>query len=140
MIYWNRRLRGGYSDLGPIQIPSMPQGIVLTDRADGTLYLVSFNTTPPEHLSITTDFSTIQHREGVRIYAADDGPKMDEDGEFTLIISNGQIGFDYTPFPRKVLARDDAPPFARQNTSQRAQRQIIMDSLEPAILHIGIKT
>lgn len=137
MTYWNRRLRSGYSDLGPIQIPPMGEAIVLTDRADGTRWLVSFNSTAPERLSISSDYSTIQRREGVRIYAADDGPKMDEDGQFTLIIRRGQIGFDYTPFPRKVTARDDAPPYSRQNAAQRVQRKLSMNGLDPAILHIG---
>lgn len=140
MTFWNRRLRSGYSDLGPIQIPSMPQGIVLTDRANGSFWLVSFNSTVPERLSISSVYSTIQHREGVRIYAADDGPKMDEDGEYTLIVRSGRLGFDYTPFPRKVTARDDAPPYARQNTAQRALRKLVMDSVNPLVAHIGYRT
>lgn len=130
----NRRQKSGYSDLGRIQIPPMAQAIVLTDRADGTLWLVSFNTSAPEHLSISSDYSTIQHREGVRLYAADDGPKMDEDGEFTLMVRGGRLGFDYNRFAGQAVARDDPPPYSRQIS---AQRKLIMNILSLSNLHIG---
>lgn len=126
----NRRLRSGYTDLGRIQIPPRPQAIVLTDRGDGSKWLISFNTTAPERLSIVSDYDTIQRIEGIRIYEANDGPKMDEDGEYTLIIRNGRLGFDYNRFPRQVSARDDSPPYARQSINER---ELIMDSLA----HIG---
>lgn len=136
--WWNQRRRtNGFSDLGSIQIPPRPQAIVLTDRADGSRWLVSFNTTSPERLSISSDYSTIQKREGFRIYEANDGPKMDEDGEYTLIVRSGHIGFDYTPFVRGEIARDDSPPFARQAS---AQRELIMSNIEPARAKIGYKT
>lgn len=138
MTWFNdRRLPNGYSNLGPIQIPPRPQAIVLTDRADGSLWMVSFNTTAPERLSINSDYSTIRNLEGVRLYAADDGPKMDEDGEYSLIIRGGHIGFDYNPFPRYETARDDSPPFARQTSDQR---ELIMDSVDPLVVHIGYNT
>lgn len=133
----NRRLKTGYSDLGPIQIPPRPQAIVLTDRANGSKWLVTFNTSNPERLSISSVYSTIQRREGLRIYEADDGPKMDEDGEFTLIIRNGRIGFDFTAFSRKETARDDSPPYARQSATQR---KLIMSSVNPTTLHLGYDT
>lgn len=133
----DRRLRNGYSNLGPIQIPPRPQAIVLTDRADGTKWLVSFNTTAPERLSIVSAYATIQRREGLRIYEADDGPKMDEDGEFTLIIRGGHIGLDYATFPRYETARDDSPPYARQTS---AQRELIMDNVNPNTSHLGYST
>lgn len=132
-----RRLRNGYSDLGPIQIPPHPQALVLTDRADGTKWLVAFNSDTPERLSIVSNYVTIRRREGVRTYEADDGPKMDEDGEYTLIIRSGHLGLDYTPFPITETARDDSPPFARQTS---AQRELIMDSVNPIMLHLGYNT
>lgn len=133
----DRRLRNGYSNLGPIKIPPQPQAIILTDRANGSLWMVSFNTTSPERLSISSIYSTIQTIEGIRLYANDDGPKMDEDGEYTLIIRNGHLGFDYNPFPRYETARDDSPPYARQTADQR---ELIMDGVNPISAHIGYNT
>lgn len=132
----DRRLSNGYSNLGPFQFPFWAQAIILTDRADGSLWMVSFNTSSPERLSINSIYSTIQRKEGVRLYAADDGPKMDEDGEFTLIIRSGRLGFEYNPFPRYEVARDDSPPYARQTS---AQRLLIMDGTNPASSHIGTR-
>lgn len=132
-----RRLQNGYSDLGPIQIPPRPQAIVLTDRADGSKWLVSFNTSSPERLSIVSSYSTIHRKEGIRSYEADDGPKMDEDGEYTLIIRNGHIGLDYAPFSRAETGRDDSPPYARKTSTQR---ELIMDNINPITFHLGYNT
>lgn len=134
----DRRLRNGYTDLGPIQIPPRPQGIVLTDRADGTRWLVSFNTASPERLSINSIYSTIQTTEGVRVYEANDGPKMDEDGEFTIILRNGRIGLEYNQFSRSTTARDDPPPFARKTSEIR---KLLLDIIDPnGDIHIGYNT
>lgn len=133
----SRRLRSGYTDLGPIQIPVRPQAIVLTDRDDGTKWLVSFNTSAPERLSISSVYVSIQRREGVRIYEANDGPKMDEDGEFTLIIRGGRIGLDYTPFPFWQAARDDSPPYSRKTSDWRL---MFLDSIKPSVVHLGTRS
>lgn len=133
-MIWNRRLKSGYSDLGPIRIPPLGGAIVLTDRTDGTKWLVSFSTDPIERLSIVSSFDTIQRREGVREYEADDGPKMDEDGQFTIIIRNGRIGLDFIPFIGDEVARDDAPPYSRTASQQRA---LIIDTIDPITAHIG---
>src|SRR6185369_13500294 len=132
-----RRLKNGFSDLGKIQIPPRAVAFVLTDRADGTKYLVSFDSTNPEHLSITTDFVRIQKYEGVRVYTADEGPVMDEDGEYMLFVQNGHIGIEYIPFPVWERAADNAPPYARQFS---AQRELLLDTLNLATLHLGYET
>lgn len=131
-----RKQRGGYTDFGSIQIPPLSPAIVLTDRADGSLWLLSFNSTF-ERLSINSDFSTIKNKEGVRIYEANLGPAMDEDGEFTIFVRSGRVGIDYNPFPRPVIAYDNAPPYARQSASQR---QMKISALNIALLRIGYNT
>lgn len=131
------RLFSGYTNLGTIQIPARQPAIILTDRADGTLWLVSFNTTPPEHLSISTEFSIIRHREGARVYEADDGPKMDESGEYTLMVRGGRIGLDYIPFRQAQTARDDSPPYARKTSESR---KLILDTINPRLVHLGYDT
>lgn len=139
-MIWDRRLKNGYSDLGPISIPPHGVAFVLTDRADGTKYLVSYNiTSAVERLSINTVYSTIQKKEGVRIYAADDGPYMDEDGQYRIFVRAGRIGLDYAEFPRAVVDEDQAPPYSRTPSTQ--QKLIIRDTRpNPLRPHIGIKT
>jgi hypothetical protein len=134
---WNRRLKSGYSDLGRIQIPPMAQAIVLTDRDTGALWLVAFSPTLPEHLSITSDFSRIQRRDGVVTYPAGEGPAMDEDGQYILMVRNGRIGLDYNLFPTWQKARDGAPPYARTISDKR---ELILDSIDPLITHLGYET
>ena len=126
--------RGGYTDLGPIQIPPRPQTVVLTDRDTGQEWAVSFNSTLPTHLSITDDFSTIERLEGVTRYAANEGPVMDEDGQFILMIRNSHIGLEYRQFPIWETAADTMPPYARQT---RAQRELIIDTTNPDFANIG---
>lgn len=132
-----RAQRGGYTDLGRIQIPPLSPAIVLTDRTDGSLWLLSFNNSGTDQLSINSDFSAIQRKEGVRIYEASTGPAMDEDGEFTIFVRSGRIGIDFNPFPRPVVAYDNAPPYARQSS---AQRQMKISTLNTITLRIGFNT
>lgn len=132
-----RRLRSGYSDLGPIQIPPRAVAVVLTDMDNGTQYLVSYNDTLPEHLSLNTSFATIKNRDSVKIYPAGEGPYMDEDGAFMLIVRGGRLGFLYTPRPIGIAGYDSAPPFARRLNTQR---ELLMDSTDPAHAHIGYNT
>lgn len=136
MNWWNRRLRSGYSDLGRVQIPPRPQIIILTDRVDGSQWMVSFNSSAPERLSIVSTFSTIQRLEGARIYSANEGPTMDEDGEFILFIRGGRIGLEYSKFAIGEIALADAPPYARQTSDQR---QLNLDSINPRVVHLGYK-
>lgn len=116
--YYNKRRRwNGYTNMGPTVIPPLPQYMVLTDRADGTLWFVSFNPTAPTHLTSNNDPTVIalaMRSEGVRIYAASDGPFMDEDGEFMLIVRSGRLGFDYNVFPVGLKQLSDAPQYARK--------------------------
>lgn len=133
---WNRRLRSGYSDLGAITIPPVPQTIVLTDRADGSLWAISYNESF-ERLSLNSDFATLRNLEGVRLYGPFEGPPMDEDGEFTLMVRNGHIGLDYNVFPVWEEGLDAAPPYARKTTGFR---KLKISTTNPATTHIGYTT
>jgi DNA-binding beta-propeller fold protein YncE len=135
-----RRLRSGYTDFGGIKIPPNAPAVVLTDRADGTLYLVSFNTTNSVlRLSLNTSYSTISRREGIRIYEANDGPYVDEDGRYKLIVRSGRIGFDYIPYPTGIADIDQAPNYAR-TTSGEEEMIIDQTDTNPLLVHIGIRT
>lgn len=133
-MYWDKRLPSGFSDLGPIEIAPVAQGIVLTDRADGTLYMISWHS-GVVRLSIVTDFGTIGRREGLRFYDAFDGPVMSENGQFRLMIRAGRIGLEYIPFAVGVQDRDDQPPYARTKFAQKA---VNMDVTNPSTVHLEI--
>lgn len=135
--YYNKRRRWmGYTDIGPIIIPSRPQVVILTDRADGTQWAVSFTITPIERLTISNDAMVVgvKIQEGARVYDKDSGPFMDEDGEFKLMIRSGHLGFDYIQFPIGLKGLADAPQYARNGVNSR---QLNMDNTLPLSSHIG---
>jgi hypothetical protein len=113
-----RRLKSGYSDLGPIIIPPNPQAVVLTDRGTGLKWMISYNVGPPIRLSIVDQYSSIQRQEGVKVFDADSGPVIDLEGEFILMVRDGHIGFDYNPNPVHLKDRDDPPVYARLGYSE----------------------
>lgn len=132
-FYWNRWLPSGYSDFGSIQIPPYPQIVILTDRADGSLWMVGFNTTSsPERLSINTAFGTIQKSEGARVYKAFEEPYIT--GDYRLIVRNAHIGLEYLPLPFGIKDNDD-PPIYAQNLP-RSIRLVGIDNENPATVHI----
>lgn len=129
-----RKRIGGYTDLGSIQIPPTPQPLILTDRADGTQWLLSFNTSPETddtygYISVNSD-TAITRRESAKIFTIDEGPKFGAEGEFTLFIRSGRIGIDYTPFDVGIEDRDDAPIYARKRGNNRITRQLYMVNFE----------
>lgn len=130
----NRRLRSGYSDLGPVQIPPHPQQVVLTDATTGLQWAVSFVTDPVERITITDALSSIRRLEGATVYGPNEGPAMDLDGEYLLIINNGRIGLLYTPFPVAEIGNDTMQAYARQ---RRAERLLNIDSSDPVTAHLG---
>lgn len=101
MIVWEwgvPRTIQGYWDMGSIQIPPLPVNIILTDRADGTLWLIEHVTTtdpfPPGdgfgRIGITT---TLPTKPDKITYAAYEEPYV-ADG-IRLIVRGGRLGFDY---------------------------------------------
>lgn len=131
----DRRLPSGYYNLGPVQIPPRSEAVILTDRADGSFWLVSFNSNSPHRLSINTAYRTIQRREGIQVYAANEGPKFDEDGQFTLMVRGGRIGFDYAVFAGAEVAADSPPIYARQT---RDERKLKISTTRVSTARIGI--
>jgi hypothetical protein len=139
--FWNRWLKSGYSDLGPITIPPRPQAIMLTDRNDGSQWLVWYNPGPPERLSIYNDPATIallSRQEGLRIYSATDaGPIFTEDGRFLMILRGGRIGFDFEPYEQGVENASDAPLYAR-NGVNAIQINLVANPISVTNAHIGL--
>lgn len=121
-----RRWRAGYADFGRIQIPPLPFPLILTDRADGTLWLVSYTLTPPysDGYGFITINSTLPTRPNRRIYAANEEPWLPAPYPTRLIVRNGYLGVEITDFPQAHTDQDQAPLYATVGL-QRAVREII---------------
>lgn len=129
-----RRLRSGYTDFGGIQIPPRPQQVVLTDSTTGAQWALSFETSPVERISITTDLTSIKRLEGATIYPAGEGPAFDQDGQLVLFLDNGRLGIRYTQFPVWEEGYDTMPVYARQPTTARL---VNVDTTNIETLHLG---
>jgi hypothetical protein len=123
----DRRLRNGYSDLGALLIPVLPQPIILVDRKDGTKWLVSWNDTTSSldglgHITINSDIS--MGRQEVAIsFPPGEGPLFGEKGEIMLFIRDGRLGIDVTEYNTGESDMNGAPVYARKAGS-RTLRQL----------------
>lgn len=94
----------GWADLGPIQIMPVPPFIILTDRADGTKWWVTFNTTTFSldslgYISISTTSPPINNPGNILTYGAFEEPWLtngqDANGSLTrLIVRGGFLGVE----------------------------------------------
>lgn len=136
-----RRLPNGYSDLGRIVIPPLPEPIILTDRDTGTKYMVTFSlsvATPDNLGHITLDTTlTMDSKIGQREFSAFDGPVFGDHGEYRLMIRGGRIGVDYRPYPVGVQDIDGAPLFARIYGAKTLEK-IYTSSADPNVIRIGL--
>ncbi len=100
----------GYYDLGPVQIPPFPTRIILTDREDGTLWVLSHDE-EREHVMITDTFPTDRH---YTIYGPWDGPTLGTHPRVQLLIRNGQLGYEQDDNPVWLRDRDQARILSRR--------------------------
>ncbi len=117
-----RRHVAGYTDMGRIRIPPLPYGTVLTDRADGTLWLLTHTQSLPGpdgegYFSIT---DVIPRSVNTRVYAAYDEPPVESQPNMRVIIRNGSLGVE-VPVDRGqgVTDMDVAPLQTRKGYERR---------------------
>jgi len=139
MRYNDRRLKTGYSDLGRLIIPVLPSPIILTDRDDGTLWVLSFDTSAPTvdgygHISINSDIRYFQRNEVAKVYPADDGPVL---GPYVLFIRAGRIGLDYTAYDIGETDRDGSPVYARKRGVRTFRQVYVTHPENPEIVHLA---
>jgi len=116
-----RVLVSGFSDLG-VMFPYGVGRFTLTDRADGTKWLVSWNTDVTTsdgfgYITITNDFTLLDHGNGERNieYGPDEGPLLNN-GQYMLMIRGRRLGVDYRPFPPGVTdASTSVKPYAQKH-------------------------
>lgn len=115
----DRRLRSGYSNFGGIRITVIPFPVILSDRTTGQQWLVSWSTNSSSvdgygYLSVNSDVN-IEQSYGVRVFAPLEGPVLlGSDGEYTLMVRNGILGFDFMPFAQGIRGKSNAPVYLRK--------------------------
>lgn len=96
----DRRTVHGYTDIGRIRIPPLPQYIVMTDRADGTRWLLTYNLSEgPDgdgRISIT---DMLPSTPDVLLFGPYDGPYLDGTDQqgrpiIRLLIRSGRLGYE----------------------------------------------
>lgn len=117
-----RRTRQGWTRMGRFNLPVLPLPVILTDRDDGTLYLVSWNdTSGPDavgRITLTTDL-TAKQRDGYIIWPAFEGPVIQgtSNGRYHLMVRSGHLGIDFVAVQQGTSAHNSPPQYARKKGS-----------------------
>lgn len=134
--HWGWRwTKSGYADFGRVEVPPRPRVLQLTDRNDGSIWSVTFETSPVERISISQGIidGYIRTR-GSQIYDNVSGPVVDDLGQYVLFIRGGRLGVEFQPFVLGETFRSTELSFAMTSTDQR---QINLDSDDVTVLHLG---
>lgn len=111
------RMRGGYTDMGRIQIPLPPRAIIITDRADGTKWWVTYNLSPATsdgfgYISIST---ATPPGANTITYDAFSEPYIPIDRGFArLIIRGGYLGVEEKAPGQGITDIENLQLYARQ--------------------------
>lgn len=102
-----------------IRVPILPSGIILTDREDGTLWLLSHTLTSPGpdgngYITIRTPMANIP---GAVVYEAGSEPYLDNNANYRIIVRGGYLGVEYIPLPSHIADQDNAPIYTRSGVS-----------------------
>ena len=114
----------GYADFGPIHIAPLPQGIVITDRDDGTLWLLSHTQDPvgPDGEGYISINDYIHPAVQYKVYAAYDEPIVDIipiHRAIRLLVKGGYLGYEIVDFGRATSDIDYAPIQTRRIVNRR---------------------
>jgi len=118
-----------------IREPPLPANVVLTDRADGTLWHLSFTTTPPGpdglgYITLNSALPVLPNKDIV-VYGAWDGPVMSMrdprnglEFQAQLLVRGGYLGFEVDTDLYPITGRSQARVMARRSL-QKSGREII---------------
>lgn len=112
--------------LGTFTFPMMPQGIILTDRANGTLWLLSHNTVEdsPDDLGHVAITDVIPTSVQATTYLPGEEPVMGEQYTIRLIVRAGRLGYEVVSYPQGITDTDRAPILTRNLTTKRTISEI----------------
>lgn len=129
--------------LGPIRIPPLPRMLVMTDRADGKLWLLTHDRgdtaealgyARKERMAIMDEVpEDIQRRlrGEVQVYGPEDGPFLAEHPHPRLFIENGRLGYEYDELPLELTDRDNAPICSRVGSKREVREIVFPDGWRP---------
>lgn len=125
--WWGfRRKKSGYVDMGPIRIPLIPEPLVLTDRADGSKWMLSFSSaqSPPDSDGrVSLNSISIEQFYGQRIPQAQDGIYI---CGYILFIRSGRLGIDDEWL--HIDADTEGPPQFARMTGNQLYRQLVINN------------
>lgn len=123
-----RIMVNGYTFMGHIQIPPLPETIILTDRGDGTLWALTHNTTtgyqPPDGLGYISITDVLPTNDYV-IYAPFEGPRLSSDPSIVLLVRDGYLGYEQQVLPRFTTDIDNAPVRTRRANAHEVREIIV---------------
>lgn len=93
--------------MGFIQIPTLPQWMVFTDRTLGTLWTLSHT---PDHDRVKiTDLPPDKTKLGqYHIFPAFEEPYLGDNPTFRVFADNAHLGYEVVKFPPGVMAQNQA--------------------------------
>lgn len=119
-----RVLRSGYTDFGGIRIPALPGNHVLTDRADGTLWMLQHDVTGG-WISITDTWPSRYFE--YRVYEPYNGPVFQGHPTIQLLVRDGYLGYEVTPLDSMIQDMDNTRLLTRRGNSQTLRELVVPD-------------
>ena len=110
--------------MGRVRVPPLPSRIVLTDRADGTLWILTHEA-DGSHVGIESTIPA--NAKDLHTYPANVGPVLPTVPEARLLVRGGFLGYEETALPRATTDRDQARILTR-----RGVQSIVLEVREPA--------
>lgn len=90
MALKRHRRFGGLHSMGPVAVRPLAAYTILTDRADGTLWVLQHDATL-EHVVLSDDTAEALARSDKYVYAARSGPVV---GTSRLLVRGGRLGYE----------------------------------------------
>jgi len=113
----------GFTDFGSTQLPVLPQYVIFTDRADGTLWYLSHSNVGPLGTCLSINDATISVPLK-RVFAAFDEPYAARDPRIRIFIRGGRLGYEIRELPQGEQDRDTMRLISRR-ANENLQHELI---------------
>ncbi len=110
----------GYTDFGGIALPVLPQNVIFTDRADGTLWLLSHNSAGTR-IAINDATISVPNK---RVFAAFDEPYLKSNPRMRVFVRSATLGYEMRDLPQSEQGNDTMRLVTRR-ANENVQRELI---------------
>lgn len=117
----------GYLDMKGQHIPVLPTQVILTDRQDGTLWLLS-HSLDGLYIAINTEWNP---RVPYKVYPAHQEPRLPENYLLRMVVVNGYLGYEVAPFPKGISDQDQQRILTRRGLENVIREIVQPIELEP---------